>query len=191
MRYLSLDLETTGLDGSQHQILEIAAVVENTRNVEPLESLPYYHAYVMHDTYFGEAMAFAMNSKILHKLGAHEYKYGKVTCLNEGENYVHIKDLWAQFKYWLDLQFNKKVTLAGKNVGAFDLPFLRKIPGFQADKFRHRVLDPGMLFIDWSLDEESPSMSLCGQRANLGIEGLHEALFDARMVIKLLRSKIQ
>ena len=40
MRYVSLDLETTGGNPDRHQIIELAAVVEDTRHVLPLAELP-------------------------------------------------------------------------------------------------------------------------------------------------------
>jgi oligoribonuclease len=44
MRYVSLDLETSGSDPLRHQVLELAAVVEDTRRTAttPLADLPAF-----------------------------------------------------------------------------------------------------------------------------------------------------
>lgn len=197
MKYLSLDLETTGLNGGL-QILEIAAVAEDSevKNMH-VDALPYFHCYVLHEQYFGEAMALAMNASILRKIAAHEFKYGKTSALDSGkgqESFIHIQALKFHFGEWLCNVYgqNEVITLTGKNVGAFDLPFLRNIPGWETGRFHHRVLDPGTLYVDWKIDKKMPSMAQCAERAGLtDVGGLHEALFDARMVIELLRHKIQ
>ena len=35
MRYISIDLETTGLDSENNQIIEFGAVLEDTNNILP------------------------------------------------------------------------------------------------------------------------------------------------------------
>jgi DNA polymerase III epsilon subunit-like protein len=44
LRYVSLDLETSGSDPLRHQVLELAAVVEDTRRTAttPLTELPNF-----------------------------------------------------------------------------------------------------------------------------------------------------
>ncbi len=53
----------------------------------------------------------------------------------------------------------------------------------------HRAIDPGMLY--WQPgDFKVPSMATCMQRAGRGIAAVkHEALEDAREVIRLVRLK--
>ena len=46
MRYISIDIETTGLDAETNQILSIGAVVEDTNNLVPFDELPKFHAVI-------------------------------------------------------------------------------------------------------------------------------------------------
>ena len=55
MRYLSLDLETSGPNPQRHQLLELAAVVEDSRRPLPLAELPAFRRVVCHPEYMGTA----------------------------------------------------------------------------------------------------------------------------------------
>jgi hypothetical protein len=82
------------------------------------------------------------------------------------------------------------LNCAGKNFAGFDKKFLEKLPRWkQVFSIRSRVLDPGILFVDWANDESLPSLDQCKQRA--GIDGVvtHNAVEDAMDVVMLLRKK--
>ena len=51
MKYFSLDIETTGLDKENHQVLEIGGVIDDLETPLPLSQLPEFHCYVTHDVY--------------------------------------------------------------------------------------------------------------------------------------------
>lgn len=36
MKYVSIDIETTGLNPEVHQVIELAAVLEDTENLRPI-----------------------------------------------------------------------------------------------------------------------------------------------------------
>lgn len=48
MQYLSIDIETTGLDPKKNQIVEIGAVLDHLGNTTPIEDLPKFRAVLMH-----------------------------------------------------------------------------------------------------------------------------------------------
>ena len=80
------------------------------------------------------------------------------------------------------------INVAGKNFGTFDKLFLEELPWWKKlIRTRSRIIDPSILFVDWSNDEAIPSLTKCKERAN--IEGIvtHNALEDAWDVIELLR----
>ena len=60
MRYVSIDIETTGLDPETCQILEIGAVWDDW--TKPIDELPVYHRLVVHKEYRGSAYALALNA---------------------------------------------------------------------------------------------------------------------------------
>lgn len=180
MKYLSLDIETTGLDPDICDILEIGAYVEDTDNILPREKLPCYHRYINKEIYRGDPFALHMNAHI----------FGKLLEAKGTSKAVTIYDVEAEFKYFLDKNFEKRVVVAGKNVAGFDLPFLSKLPNWKNGiKLSHRVIDVGMLFFDPRLDTVPPDLKLCKQRAGLPEHVSHEALDDAWDVIQLMRVK--
>ncbi len=80
------------------------------------------------------------------------------------------------------------INVAGKNFGTFDKLFLEQLPWWKKlIRTRQRIIDPSILFVDWSEDNSLPSLTKCKERAN--IEGIvtHNALEDAWDVIELLR----
>ena len=54
MRYVSIDLETTGLDAINNDIIEFGAVLDDLADMKPLEELPRFHAYICKEEYRGQ-----------------------------------------------------------------------------------------------------------------------------------------
>jgi oligoribonuclease len=188
MKYLSLDLETTGLDPQRDQILMVGAVVEDTEHPEVLvEELPSFVCFVKHERYEGGAFALGLNGWILDIISGRAKNEKKIPIYNEWDsaNAVIDGNWWVyQFDAWLEQLGMGKALLAGKNVGSFDYQFL---PSRLQKRFLHRFLDPGSLFIDWTQDKP---MGLDDLKKKFGINTpvVHDALEDARDVIKVLRT---
>jgi len=68
MKYISIDLETTGLDPENCQILTIGAVIEDTNNIKPMEELPTFHAAILHRRIEGSPFAINMNKEIIESI---------------------------------------------------------------------------------------------------------------------------
>lgn len=183
MKYVSLDLETTSLIPNPENILQVSMVVEDTSKPEvPVEDLPHLTFFVKRDVIIGEAYALAMNSWILDILSGR--------TVPEKAPLIYKNNAWVSVaRDFLDEHFGgKRATLAGKNVASFDLQFL---PKEIKDKFKHKVLDPGTLYINWETDKESPNFETCKRRAGLDPKVAHDALEDARDVIRLFRAYIK
>lgn len=199
MRYVSIDLETTGLDPTQDQVLQVALVIEDTSKPEvPVEQLPYFECLVSYPEYRGSAFALALNAEILSALAApplappyvKEPVEGHRTTLRGREIQVFGSAFCAMLPWWesealtfLELYLGTgKLNVAGKNAAGFDLRFLRQLH----KRFRHRVIDPGSVFFDDSLECLSFLDEL---KQRLGLVGAvsHDALDDARDVIRVLR----
>lgn len=83
-----------------------------------------------------------------------------------------------------------RVSMAGKNFGTFDRPFLNRLKGYKGFiKMNQRILDPAILYVDWKEDTTLPNLKTCKERA--GIDGIvtHKAVEDAWDVIEILRAK--
>jgi len=176
LQYVSIDVETTGLNPEKHQILEIGAVWDNM--IDSINMLPKFRCLVKHPTYIGDAFAFVLNHRLILEL-------------SKNPDYaISSYDVISTFLNWLlDCGWNKqtKLNIAGKNFGTFDKLFLDKLPYFNDTiKIRHRVIDPAILF--WKPgDTELPDIKTCFTRAGLDYSAKHEALQDAIDVVKLVR----
>lgn len=171
MRYVSIDIETTGVRPQQDQILQLALVVEDTTKRVPVEELPYFCCLVQHEEYHGNAYALALNSWILDVVSGRTkpvpYPIYSLDSMTE------------RALEFLHLQLGiGRLNAAGKNAAGFDLPFL---PRALRDRFRHRVIDPGSVFVDWSKD----MLPALGDLIDTPVS--HDALGDARDVITCLR----
>ena len=68
MKYISIDIETTGLDRDLCQILSIGAVIEDTNNIKPLEELPTFHAVIKRESVYGSIFALDLNRDLIQAM---------------------------------------------------------------------------------------------------------------------------
>ncbi len=166
---VSIDIETTGLDPETCQILEIGAATFEGEE---------FHCFVDN----GESYALQLNQKILQSIASCKNP-SPLDFIRSKSDVLHVGDVVPFLKAWLPKEF----TVAGKNFAAFDLQFLKKLPGWNI-KVGHRFIDPGMLYWKPDIDgDQLPNLQTCMKRA--GIQGTvsHTALEDANMVLKLIK----
>jgi oligoribonuclease len=186
MRYLSIDLETSGLDPDRCQILEFAAVLEDTRHPQlPVAELPSLRLAVHHPFIGGTVGALAINAALLQELSDARQK-------NElPHDHCQPEEVLLRFAAFLDEQGmsrKKALVAAGKNFATFDLPFLQRLPGYgELLWISNAVIDPALLYLNWQKDSKLPNMASCKRRAGLTDAVSHRALDDARDVVLLLR----
>ncbi len=182
--FVSLDIETTGLDPETCQIIEVGAVIDDWLN--PLEDPPTFHRYVTHKVYRGEPYALSMHRKIFRRIADKE----------EGFDYIGGCWLAVDFDNWLkrnDLPNKRdKINVAGKNFAGFDTRFLSKINDWnRLIKFHHRVLDPAMLCWNPLEDSVLPDSKTCKDRCDLKGEVAHTALEDAFDVAHMIQHRVK
>ena len=191
--YVSIDIETTGLDPSFCQVIEIGAVIDDWD--APVEELKRFHAYVYHDRIVGQPYALQMNAAILLKIANAEkavrgVQPGDVADVTlDGDRFLRPKAVGRRFSQFLEkngIVPGKAVLAAGKNFAGFDRPFLDLLPDFNV-RFHHRVIDPAMLFWVPGVDDEPPATKTCMERAGIAGEVAHTAVEDAIGVIKMVR----
>lgn len=184
--FVSVDIETTGLDPDTCQTIEIGAVIDDW--LEPLRNPPTFHCYVKQDMYRGQPMALSMHSTIFRRIATQEEPF----------DYLYPTEAAKQLGTWMrengayhpdpeNPDREARAVVAGKNFASFDDKFLRQLPHFDEHvKYHHRILDPAMLFWDPLLDTKPPGMETCMKRAGLDGEVAHTALEDAIIVAKLI-----
>jgi len=180
-KYVSLDIETTGLNPENCQVLEIGAVIDD--GTTPIEECPTFHCYVDHGLILGEPFAVSMHQTILRRIATHEEGY---TYLQPWEVATRFHDFLKE--HGLDSE-NEKVFVAGKNYASFDARFLSKITSWDKHiQVHHRILDPAALYWQPETDGvELPDTKTCMKRADIPGEVAHTAVEDARTVALLIR----
>jgi len=184
MKYVSIDIETTGLDPDFCQVLEIGAVIDDWKL--PINELPSFRRVIQNKTLSGEPFALALNVGLLRLLADPQPSTNTIFCQPD--------ELGRQFAPWLTENGidPKHVQAAGKNFASFDAIFLDRLPDFKSHvEFRHRVLDPAILFWQPAKDEKLPDSATCYKRAGLDSKVAHTAVDDAKGVVWLIRSGLR
>lgn len=213
MKYVSLDIETTGLDKNKNQIVEVGAVLDEIGSTTPIEELPKFRAVLLHDEMVMGAYCANLHrdlwAEILEAQDRYRHpieKYGFVTGMLSGREHTYYckpEEFEGLFYSWVSKNYMRpfpsdnmsdipeviKINIAGKNPGTFDIPFLEALPGWQGlVKFQRRVLDPASHFIRLD-DEHIPDLQECLKRC--GFEGTvsHTAVDDAIDIIRVIRQQ--
>ena len=187
MRYVSVDLETTGLDPLKNDIIEFGAVLDDLKNPRPLEELPRFHAYICKEEYTGQPFALSMHPTIFRRIAERE----------EGYDYVYPNNLGKAFQtflikngYVLEKDRIVRINVGGKNFASFDLQFLKNQTNFlNSVRISHKILDPGILCLEED-DESIPCLRQCLERVGIVKEVSHNTIDDAMDVVKVLRAKL-
>jgi oligoribonuclease len=180
LRYAAIDVETTGLDPDTCQIIELAVVVE-TDWTTPVDQLPTLHLLVEHEEYAGSAVAIAMNARVFAELAKNSMRRATSTVTGD--------ELILGIEAFLAEHLGPAPWVAGgKNAGTFDLRFLRRLPDFDPGTFRHRVIDPAVLWTNPATDAVPPDLPTCLNRAGLTNDRPHHPVSDCRAVIELVRA---
>ncbi len=196
MIYCSIDIETTGLDPKENNIVEFGVVIDDLENPKPIEDLPKFHAYILPPkggkNYVGSPYALSLHSKIFEKIASPD------ASKSETSLFLKPEDLASTFRDFLiqnlaGYDSTKKINVAGKNFAGFDLPFLREQAGIEKYvKFSHRFLDPAIFYMRRN-DEFLPDSKECIRRMNemfsmqMDETVAHNAIDDAIMVVELIR----
>lgn len=187
-KYISIDIETTGLNSDKCQIIQFGAVIDDF--ITPIENLPKLNLYVLsyNNSYYWELYAYEMNFEIFQEIK-------KMHKTGSEKPYVINNDLKYTFYEWLiENNYNQKILIAGKNFAGFDKHFLDKLNFFDCDyndkfKFSRRYLDVGSMYYNPKIDCDIPDLTECAKRAGFKINNLHQAIDDAITVVKCIRSK--
>jgi len=186
---VACDIETTGLDPDNNQILELGAAIWDISKPLNLETIPQINYVVKHDVYIGSPFALQLNQRIFKVLafdnGSDEYQ--------EIYNIISSDWLMASFKEWLSdhgVDTTKHIVFAGKNFGAFDLQFIKKL-NYDLLKISHRFIDPGNLYWCPAIDgSKLPDLNTCLKRAGVNRHITHKAVDDAKDVLTVINARI-
>lgn len=253
MPYVSIDIETTGLDPDTCQILEFGAIIDDWKT--PINKLPVFRRVLLYEKVSGSPFAMALNASLL-KFIANAPNSLQLQCLEGAvstwldqcskqdkqhgqqitallrSRFPDARILWwtipdrlfaiesiAQYPNILRLAANPPgiscsckpellgplfqkwliahglnpydVQVAGKNFAGFDAQFLWKHPNFKCVKFRHRVIDPAILYWRPLEDDRLPDSKTCSQRSGGDGHVAHTAVDDALAVVWQVRKGVK
>lgn len=182
MKYLALDVETTGLDPNLDQLLMASFIIADTEDDQtPVEHLPTLTLTFKHERISFASSAFPIVDALSFMPAYKE--------LMNTESAIPLEFGIQKLHEFLSLHnmVDKKITLAGKNVMAFDIKFLAQMQ-FDTIQIHYRILEPAMLFTR-SSDTVVPDLKTCCERADIpyALTSSHSAWYDASLVIRLLR----
>lgn len=86
MKYISIDIETTGLEKDRYQILSIGAILEDTEKKLAFEEIPKFHAAILHNEITGSPYALNMNKDIIEAI----VNYQEAEDQDEKNDLVHM-----------------------------------------------------------------------------------------------------
>lgn len=175
MNILYLDLETTGLDWNNDQVLEIGMVWGNK----------HFHCYVDHPRITGNPTALAMNAAIIARIAKKEpgYRYFQPQYLAE-----------EIVEFFRRNDLPDHINAGGKNIACFDYNFLAALPGIARNgggvviggyELRARTVDPAVFY---ALPEDTslPNLDTCLRRAGIDKTTNHTAIDDCLLVKALV-----
>lgn len=207
MKYISIDLETTGVDWSNDQVLEFGAIIEDTERQLSYEDIPKFSCIIRHKRISGHPVALEMNSRVIKTLSEFEsipsYKQSDKDEFRKKHKIMEASDLVPHFYNFVSEHYFQsptrfkagapmlEFTVAGKTFDAFDRNFLSLWKDFNIFfKMQKRGIEPAHYFVDYKMDKELPSMSVCKERAGIKGNVAHIALADAWDVVLLMRAGI-
>jgi len=190
--YVSIDIETTGLNPETCQVIQIGAVIDDYKT--PIHQLEKFNCYIDHDVFRGEAYALSMHAKIFRIIAETRIKHQYVTLedgswVSVAKTAAHVFNMWLE-KNGIHTRLGK-IIVGGKNFGAFDKGFLEKLPEWKETiRMKHRFIDPGSMYYVPGVDDGPPSTEECLKRAGLVPHVNHTAPEDAFDVVRLVRHKM-
>ena len=191
--YLSIDIETTGID-DRSEILQISAVIDDLTS--PISELMILDIPIMYESIeYSEPYAIGMNAELFKKMMNKDFK----TYTPKIAAFCLVNFMEKMQEQFPDEKGKpQKIIFSGKNVASFDIPKLRIfIKKHQCeldllsrfDKMIHyKTLDVGSLYYDVFGDNVSLTKinELTGRK-----EVSHNALDDAWDVVFAIRHKLR
>jgi len=105
MKYVSIDIETTGLNPETCQVLSIGAVIEDTDNIMPVKDLPTFHGVISSREISGDPYAINMNKDLIELMVRYQTSKTKedrdLLEATSGMKFYKKEDIVEAFYYWL------------------------------------------------------------------------------------------
>lgn len=195
MKYVSIDIESSGLDIDRCSILEIGLVLDDLEDIKPISELKIARILVLSDGFYCEPRAAVMNADLIKEIADYDYSKG----MNDqfvGDNVMQcvcrshkIPGTLARVMEWFGFEKDSgryTILPAGKNFDKYDRQMLNRVDWTKTID-PSPAIDPGSMF--WRPgDKKLPSLDECMKRSEYdGTSHLHSAVHDALDVVRCIR----
>jgi len=185
--YVSIDVETTGLDTENFQVLQLGAVAWTSDDINQCRTFDMILDPTRGPTrgnygqpLVGDPYGLLMNAWLLEEIvNGRGALY--TTVMSEFSKFLH------QFRVQHDdIQGGKYIWAVGQNFGKFDWQFLKNIPGFPVKLFGHRFTEVGTFMADRDGPHSgTEDFARIAEKYSIGGE-THHALYDAKCTLAKL-----
>jgi len=107
MLFVSIDVETTGLNPEECEVLSVGAIIEDTNNILPYEDLPKFHVAILHENVKGSLFALDMNKLLIEEIVNYQtsHKHDEKLEIEEatGMKFLNKEDVAEAFYHFLYL----------------------------------------------------------------------------------------
>lgn len=105
MKYISIDIETTGLDPEKNKVISIAAIIEDTENKLPFDECPKINLAILQNELIGSARAITINKQLISEIADYQDANDETRRLIDIQSdykFVREDDVAKEFYWWLD-----------------------------------------------------------------------------------------
>lgn len=192
MKLAICDIETTGLDYHNMDIVSVAMMIMETDRKTTIDKIPRRLWFVrpLFNTFTGDPYALSMHADAFSIIAGKMDLPQGARLVDEDVLTGEIADFLDENDTHMDVESDSRFTYCGKNFGSFDLQFLRHLENYAEileERFAHRILDVGSLFT-LKTDDVMPNLNECLRRAGYQKTVDHTALGDCRDVVRCLKA---
>jgi oligoribonuclease len=72
MKYISVDIETTGLDPEKNKVISVAAIIEDTETKLPFNECPKFNVAILQNELIGSARALTINKELISEIADYQ-----------------------------------------------------------------------------------------------------------------------
>lgn len=117
MIYISIDIETTGLDAEKNKVISVAAIIEDTENKLSFDECPKFNVAILQNELIGSARAITINKQLISEIADYQDADIETRKLIDSESdymFVREDDVAKEFYYFLDENgFNQGIDNSG------------------------------------------------------------------------------
>ena len=104
MKYISIDIETTGLEPEKNKVISVAAIIEDTENKLPFDQCPKFNVAILQNELIGSARAITINKQLISEIADYQDADIETRKLIDSESeykFVREDDIAKEFYWWL------------------------------------------------------------------------------------------